>query len=61
VRFVPSRDATSRFGAAALGETAGRAALAAIASAVAQATGSPVRVLPLTPERVLGAVEAARP
>lgn len=60
VRFVPSEDATSRFGAAALGEAAGRAALAAIASAIAQATGGPVRVLPVTPDRVLEAVDGAR-
>jgi putative selenate reductase molybdopterin-binding subunit len=59
VRFVPSGDAASRFGAAALGEAAGRAALAAIASAIAHATGGAVRVLPLTPERVLEAVDGA--
>ena len=60
VRFVPSGDATSRFGATALGEAAGRAALAAIASAIAQATGGTLRVLPLSPERVLQALDGAR-
>jgi CO/xanthine dehydrogenase Mo-binding subunit len=61
VRFVSSGSPTSRFGAAALGEAAGHAALAAIASAVARATGTPVRVLPLSPERVLAALDATRP
>jgi putative selenate reductase molybdopterin-binding subunit len=60
VRFVPSRNAALRFGAAALGEAAGRAALAAIASAVARATGGAVRELPLSPPRVLEALDAAR-
>jgi CO/xanthine dehydrogenase Mo-binding subunit len=58
VTFVPAGDPLSRFGAAALGEAAARAALAAIANAVAQATGARVRDLPLSPGRVLDAVAA---
>jgi putative selenate reductase molybdopterin-binding subunit len=58
VTFLPAGDAPSRFGAAALGEAAGRAALAAIANAVAQATGARVGELPLSPGRVLEAVSA---
>jgi putative selenate reductase molybdopterin-binding subunit len=58
VAFVPVGDAFSSFGVAALGEGAGRAALAAIASAVARAAGAPVRALPLTPPRVLEALTA---
>jgi putative selenate reductase molybdopterin-binding subunit len=53
VTFVPAGDASTRFGAVALGETAGRAALAAIACAVARATGGRVRSLPLDPVVVL--------
>ena len=58
VTFLPAGDPLSRFGAAALGEAAARAALAAIANAVARATGGHVRELPLTPGRVLEAVSA---
>jgi len=56
VVFLPAGEPLSRFGATALGEAAARAALAAIANAVAQATGSRVRDLPLSPARVLEAV-----
>jgi putative selenate reductase molybdopterin-binding subunit len=53
VTFVPAGEASTRFGAVALGETAGRAALAAIACAVSRATGGRVRSLPLDPGTVL--------
>jgi CO/xanthine dehydrogenase Mo-binding subunit len=58
VTFLPGGDPLSRFGAAALGEAAARAALAAIANAVAHAVGARVRDLPLTPGRVLDALWA---
>jgi CO/xanthine dehydrogenase Mo-binding subunit len=53
VAFLPAEETSTRFGAVALGETAGRAALAAIACAVARATGGRVRCLPLDPGAVL--------
>lgn len=56
VTFVPGGDPPSRFGAAALAEAAGRAALAAIVHAVAQAAETPLRHLPLSPPRVLEAL-----
>ena len=52
VRFLPVGEPLSRFGAAAVGEAAGQAALAAIANAVARATGARVRTLPLGPEQI---------
>jgi CO/xanthine dehydrogenase Mo-binding subunit len=58
VTFLPAGDPLSRFGATALGEAAARAALAAIANAVAHAVGARVRDLPLTPGRVLEALSA---
>ncbi|HSD26066.1 MAG TPA: molybdopterin cofactor-binding domain-containing protein, partial [Vicinamibacteria bacterium] len=58
VTFLPAGDPVSRFGAAGLGDVAARAALAAIANAVARATGGRVRELPLSPGRVLEAVSA---
>lgn len=58
VTFLPAGDPLSRFGAAALGEAAARAAIAAIANAVARATGTSVRDLPLAPGRVLEALSA---
>jgi xanthine dehydrogenase molybdenum-binding subunit len=62
VTFLPAGDRPSRFGTAALGEAAARAALAAIVNAVSRAAGGRLRDLPLTPERVLAAVAArARP
>jgi CO/xanthine dehydrogenase Mo-binding subunit len=54
VIFVPTGEPTTRFGAVAVGEAAGRAAVAAIAGAVADATGGTVRSLPLDPGTVLG-------
>ena len=56
VRFLPAGEPLSRFGAAAVGEAVGRAALSAIAGAVAKATGGRVDALPLTPARVLAAL-----
>jgi CO/xanthine dehydrogenase Mo-binding subunit len=53
VRFLPTAEPSTRFGAVAVGEAAGRAALAAIAVAVARATGGTVRALPLGPGAVL--------
>jgi len=53
VTFLPVSEGSTRFGAVAVGEVAGRAALAAIASAVARATGGRVRSLPLEPGVVL--------
>jgi putative selenate reductase molybdopterin-binding subunit len=58
VTFLPGGEPSSRFGAAALGEAAARAALAAIVNAVSQATGARPRVLPLSPPRVLDALAA---
>ncbi len=57
VCFVPSGATPARLGGAALGDVATRAALAAIANAVARATGAPVRRLPLSPPVVLDALE----
>jgi putative selenate reductase molybdopterin-binding subunit len=53
VIFVPTGDPSTRFGAVAVGDAAGRAAVAAIAGAVADATGGAVRSLPLDPGTVL--------
>jgi CO/xanthine dehydrogenase Mo-binding subunit len=53
VTFLPTDDPSTRFGAMAVGETAGRAAVAAIAAAVAHASGGTVRSLPLDPATVL--------
>jgi CO/xanthine dehydrogenase Mo-binding subunit len=58
VTFLPAGDSLSSFGAAALGEAAARAALAAIANAVAQATGARVHELPVSPARVLESLSA---
>ncbi len=58
VTFLPAGDPLSRFGAAALGEAAARATLAAIVNAVSQATGARLRDLPLSPARVLDALTA---
>jgi putative selenate reductase molybdopterin-binding subunit len=59
VRLLSVGEPLSRFGAAAVGEAAGQAALAAIANAVARATGVPVRTLPLGPDRLQAASSAA--
>jgi putative selenate reductase molybdopterin-binding subunit len=54
VVFVPTGEPSTRFGTVAIGEAAGRAAVAAIAGAIADATGATVRSLPLDPSTVLG-------
>jgi putative selenate reductase molybdopterin-binding subunit len=59
VTYLPTGEPLSRFGAAAVGEAAGRAALAAIANAVALAAGGRVRTFPLTPARVRAALSGA--
>ena len=53
VTFLPVDEASTRFGAVAVGEVAGRAALGAITAAVARATGNAVHSLPLEPGVVL--------
>lgn len=59
VRFLPTGEPPSRFGAAAVGETAARAAVAAILGAVESAVGGRIDTLPATPPRVLEALEPA--
>jgi len=59
VRFLPTGEPSSRFGAAAVGETAARAAVAAILGAVESAVGGRIDTLPATPPRVLEALEPA--
>jgi putative selenate reductase molybdopterin-binding subunit len=61
VTFVPGGEPQARFGAAALGEAAGQAALAAIVNAVSQALGTRLRELPLSPPRVLAATSPHGP
>jgi len=56
VAFFPSGAAPTRLGDAALADVATRAALAALANAVAHATGTLVRRLPLSPPVLLGAL-----
>lgn len=58
VTFVPSATGSAPFGVSGLADVAGRAALAAIANAVADATGGRVRALPLAPAAVLDALDA---
>jgi CO/xanthine dehydrogenase Mo-binding subunit len=53
VRFLAHAEPATRFGAVAVGEAAGRAALVAIAAAIARATGVRVRTLPLSPGAIL--------
>lgn len=53
VTFLANGEPSTRFGAVAVGEAAGRAAIAAIASAIGHATGGKVRSLPLDPGAVL--------
>ncbi len=60
VLFVTPQDATARVGSATLGDTAGRAALAAIVNAVARAVGGRIRSLPLTPAVVFEALGPRR-
>ena len=57
VTFVPGGDPLSRFGTAAHAEAAGRAALAALANAIARASGTRLRTLPLDPPRLLAAMD----
>ncbi len=61
VSFVPGGDPLSRFDTAAHAEAAGRAAVAAIANAVARASGQRLRALPLDPARVLAALPEKEP
>jgi CO/xanthine dehydrogenase Mo-binding subunit len=61
VTFVPGGEPLARFGAAALGEAAAQAALAAIVNAVSQALGTRLRELPLSPPRVLAAASPRGP
>jgi putative selenate reductase molybdopterin-binding subunit len=56
VSFVPVGNPLSRFAAAAHGEAASRAALAAIANAIARATKTRPRALPFSPARLLEAL-----
>ena len=56
---VPSQSTAGPFGAKATGESAAHAAMAAIANAVADATGERVESLPITQEKVLAALGSA--
>jgi putative selenate reductase molybdopterin-binding subunit len=58
--LVPTHEPTGPFGAKAIAEIPINGPAPAIANAVAHATGVRIREIPLTPERVLGALEAAR-
>jgi CO/xanthine dehydrogenase Mo-binding subunit len=53
VDFAPSFEPTGPFGAKSIGEVVINTPAPAIASAVAHATGTYVRTLPITPEKVL--------
>ena len=53
VAFEPSYEPTGPFGAKSIGEVVINTPLAAVASAVAHATGHQVRSLPITPEKAL--------
>jgi len=57
VAFFPAGDPLSRFGAGSLGDTAGRAALAAIVNATSRAAAVRLRELPLGPATLLSALE----
>jgi putative selenate reductase molybdopterin-binding subunit len=61
VSFVPGGDPLSRFGTAAHAEAASRAALAALANAIARAISARPRVLPLDPARLLATIIEAEP
>jgi putative selenate reductase molybdopterin-binding subunit len=61
VSFVPGGDPLSRFGTAAHAEAAARAALAALANAIARAASVRPRVLPLDPARLLAAIAKGEP
>jgi putative selenate reductase molybdopterin-binding subunit len=58
--LVPTHEPTGPFGAKAIAEIPINGPAPAIANAVAHATGVRIREVPLTPERVLGALRAAR-
>jgi putative selenate reductase molybdopterin-binding subunit len=58
--LVPTHEPTGPFGAKAIAEIPINGPAPAIANAVAHATGVRVREIPLTPERVLAALEEAR-
>ena len=61
VAFEPSYEPTGPFGAKSIGEVVINTPLAAVASAVAHATGHQVRSLPITPEKaLLGGVAGLR-
>jgi putative selenate reductase molybdopterin-binding subunit len=59
--LVPTHEPTGPFGAKAIAEIPINGPAPAIANAVADAIGVRLRELPLTPDRVLAALEAARP
>ncbi len=61
VTFVPTGDPLSRFGTAAHAEAAARAAMAALANAIARASATRPRSLPLDPARLLAALGTAEP
>jgi putative selenate reductase molybdopterin-binding subunit len=58
--LVPTHEPTGPFGAKAIAEIPINGPAPAIANAVAQATGARIRELPLTPDRVLAALQTAR-
>jgi putative selenate reductase molybdopterin-binding subunit len=58
--LVPTHEPTGPFGAKAIAEIPINGPAPAIANAVAHATGVRIRELPLTPDRVLAALQAAR-
>lgn len=60
-QFFETIDPHGPYGAKGLAETAINPTAAAIANAIFHATGARISTLPLTPERVLEAIEAARP
>jgi putative selenate reductase molybdopterin-binding subunit len=59
--LVPTHEPTGPFGAKAVAEIPINGPAPAIANAVANAIGVRIRELPLTPDRVLAAIEAAKP
>ena len=60
VEFAESYEPSGPFGAKSVGEIGIDTPLAAIANAIFNATGARIRELPLTPPRVLAAIQAAR-
>jgi putative selenate reductase molybdopterin-binding subunit len=57
--LVPTLEPTGPFGAKAIAEIPINGPAPAVANAVANAVGVRIRELPLTPDRVLAALEAA--